>query len=150
MELKYNSILFVHIIDDEFASTFMSHFEDKGMLVVHVDNFIDAYTIIGSKQIDMIVMDMDTSYADGFKFAYNIKSNKNLKDIFIIALSSAHQKYGIYLEGQTREAKKWMNVDLWINKPISAKNLYLSIKKEIAMLEGIDTRKLDTPEYRIL
>jgi DNA-binding response OmpR family regulator len=151
MELKYNSILFVHIADDKFVSTFMSHFEEKGMNVIHVDNFNDAYGIMGSKQIDLVVMDMDTSYAEGFKFAYKVKKNKNLKNVFIIALSAAHQKYGIYLEDRTREARKWMNVDMWVNKPISAKNLYLLIKKEIALLEGIDTKQLDSePEYHIL
>jgi DNA-binding response OmpR family regulator len=129
----------------------MNHFEETGMNVIHVADYNDAYSILDSKSIDIVVVDMDSNYQESFRFTYRVKHNKHLSHVFVIALSASYQKHGIFIETRTREAKKWMNIDVWVHKPINAKNLYILIKKEVAKLEGIDTSELDSePEYKLM
>ena len=146
MELKYNTILLVHLEKSNFISKFSTLFEDRGFSIYHVPNIEEAYQVLGSHSVDIIVLDMDEDYSEAFKFCYKIKRNKNLERVLIIGLSAAHTRFGIYIDAQTKVERKWLNCDLFIHKPINAKSLYLLLKKEIAILQGIDATQLDAPE----
>lgn len=144
MELKYGTMLLVHM-EDQFTTKLKSYFEDKGFTIVQVENIEQAYQVLGAQSVDIIILDMEESYDSAFKFFYRVKRNKNFEGVVIVALSSAEERFSVLLKSETKEEKRWLNVDLFVNKPISPKNLYLLLKKEIAILEGIDATKLDTP-----
>ena len=144
MELKYGTMLLVHM-EDQFTTKLKSYFEDKGSTIVQVENIEQAYQVLGAQSVDIIILDMEESYDSAFKFFYRVKRNKNFEGVVIVALSSAEERFSVLLKSETKEEKRWLNVDLFVNKPISPKNLYLLLKKEIAILEGIDATKLDTP-----
>ena len=127
------TILLVYPEEDQYVGRFKTHFEEKGATVIHVVNFDEAYQVLESQHVDIITVDMDISYDSAFKFCFRVKKNPNLSNIFIIALADAHERFGIYMHAVTLEEKKWLNIDLWVNKPISAKHLYLLLKKEIAI-----------------
>jgi len=146
MEHGYNTILLVHMENANFVSRFTTLFEEKGFTLYHVPNIEGAYQVLGSQSVEIIVLDMDENYAEAFKFCHSIKRNKNLEKILIIGLSAAHTRFGIYIDAQTKEERRWLNCDLFIHKPINAKNLYLLLKKEIAIMQGIDATKLDSPD----
>jgi response regulator RpfG family c-di-GMP phosphodiesterase len=144
MELKYGTMLLVHM-EDQFTTKLKSYFEDKGFTIVQVENIEQAYQVLGAQSVDIIIVDMEESYDSAFKFFYRVKRNKNFEGVVIVALSSAEERFSVLLKSETKDEKRWLNVDLFVNKPISPKNLYLLLKKEIAILEGIDATKLDTP-----
>jgi hypothetical protein len=89
---------------------------------------------------------MDGQHQAAFRFCHRIKRNKNFQHIFLIGLSGAHSTYGIYIDAATREERKWLNCDLFVHKPLNAMYLYKLLKKEIAILEGMDGTALDSPE----
>lgn len=142
------SILFIHIENNKFASRFKNIFEEKGFTIIHVGDIEEAHKVLGTQAIDMIVLDMDENYRESFKFCFNIKHNKNLQHIMIIALSGANIQHGIFLEAKTKEEKEWLNVNILVHKPINARNLYLLVKKELAIIEGIDSTLLDTDNIK--
>ncbi len=146
MEMKkhHKTILLVHLEESQFISKFTSVLEDKGYSLYHCQNIEQAYIILGSKSVDIIVLDMDEGYFEAFQFCYRIKKNINLQKIFLIGLSAAHSRFDIYIDAQTRHDRKWLNCDLFVHKPINATGLYLLIKKELAILEGIDSTELDS------
>ncbi|MHA1776211.1 MAG: hypothetical protein DRO88_06455 [Promethearchaeia archaeon] len=144
MEYGYSTILLINMEDSPSINRFTDVFEEKGFSLYHVKTFEEAYQILGSQSVQIIVINMDTDYAKAFRFCYRVKHNQNLKHIFLIALSGAHSELGIYIEAQTAEAKKWLNCDLFIPKPLNAMYLYKLLKKEIAILKGIDGTALDT------
>jgi DNA-binding response OmpR family regulator len=143
VEHKYSTILLVHV-DDSFTTKFTHYFEDKGFTIVQVDNMDQGYQILGAQSVDLVIVDADENYDAAFKFCYRIKHNKNLSRMFVVMLSAAEERFGVLLRAETKDEKKWLNVDLFVNKPISPKSLYLLIKKEIAILEGIDATELDS------
>ena len=138
------TILLVSAEDDVYVSRFKGFFEEKGATVLHAADFDAGYKMLESNQIDIIVVDLDLGYDAGFKFCYRVKKNCNLAKAFVIALSAASQRFDISLRATTADEKRWLNVDMYVNKPITAKNLYLLLKKEIAILKGLDTTVLDS------
>ena len=144
MEHKYNTIMLVHLEDKQFISKFLTFFEDKGFNILHVPNIEQAYQTLGSQRIDIVVLDMDQNYDSAYKFCYRVKRNENFKNIMLITLTAANERFNIFIDGRTKEERKWLNCDLLVHKPISARNLYLLLKKEIAILEGIDATELDS------
>ena len=141
---KYDTILLVHMEKMNVFRKFLDVFETKGFQIIQVEGIERAYQILGSHSVDIIVLDMDVGYDKAFKFCYHVKHNKNLKNIFLIGLTDAHERFGIYLNARTNEEKKWLNVDLLVHKPISVKNIYRMLKREIAILEGMDATELDS------
>lgn len=142
----HNTILLIHYEEGHFVSRFTNVFEEKGFSLYHCPNIEEAYQILGTQSVEIIILDMDENYDEAFKFCYRIKRNKNLEKIFIIGLSAAHTRFDIYIDAQTREERKWLNCDLFVHKPINARVLYLVLKKEIAIMQGIDATDLDSSE----
>ncbi len=128
----------------DFFRKFMDVFESKGFRILHADDFEQAYQVLGSQSVDIVAMDMDAGYEDAFKFCYKVKKNKNLSKIFVIGLTSAHERFDIYLTANTAEEKRWLNLDMLVHKPIGIKNFYRLLKRELAILEGLDTTQLDS------
>ena len=142
----HNTILLVSFEEGESISRFANVFEEKGFSLYRSNSIEEAYQILGSQSVEIIVLDMDEDYDKAFRFCYRLKRNKNLEKIFIIGLSAAHTRFDIYIDAHTREERKWLNCDLFIHKPINARSLYLLLKKEIAILKGIDSSDLDSEE----
>jgi DNA-binding response OmpR family regulator len=140
--LKYNTILLVHM-DVNFQQKFSTLVEEMGFVLIHVENIDQAYKIIGEQNVDIVILDAEEDYNAAFKFAYRIKHNKNLSRMLVVMLSAAEQRFGLMVRTKTKDEKKWLNVDMFINKPISPKSLYADLKSEIAILEGIDATELD-------
>ena len=139
------TILLIHLAEENFVPQFKRVFEDMGFTILHTEDNSEGYKIIQKQKVDLLVVDLSDDYRGGFRLCYRIKKDPKLKNIMIIALSDANQAYGIQIDARTKEERKWLNVDLLIEKPISAKNIYALIKKELAILEGIDTTELDAP-----
>ncbi|WP_457559626.1 hypothetical protein [Candidatus Harpocratesius sp.] len=146
MEYGYNTILLINMEDSPSINRFTDVFEEKGFSLYHVKTFEEAYHVLGSQSVQIIVINMDTDYAEAFQFCYRVKHNKNLNHIFLIALSGAHSRFGIYINAQTYESRKWLNCDLFVHKPLNAMYLYKLLKKEIAILKGMDGIALDSPK----
>lgn len=127
-----------------FTTKFKAYFQTVGCPVIHAEKIAKAYDIIKNESIEILIVDCDEDYDAAFKLFYRVKKDPEKKKMFIVALSAAEERFGILLRAETKQEKKWLNVDLFINKPISPKSLYLLIKKEIAILEGIDTTDLDS------
>ncbi len=132
--------------ESDFLSKFSNLFEQKGFSIYHAEDVEHAYQILGSQSVQIIILDMDSNFGESFKFCYRVKKNENLSKIFIIGLSGAHEKHGIYIDASTREERKWLNCDLYVHKPLNAVNLYLLLKKEIAILQKVDGTALDSTD----
>lgn len=144
MEFGYTTILLIHMENSPAIGKFANIFEEKGFTLYHVKTIDEAYNILGSQSVQIIVLDMDPDYDQAFRFCHRVKRNKNLEHIFLIGLSGAHSKYGIYINATTREERKWLNCDLFIHKPLNAMYLYKLLKMEIAKLQGVDGTALDS------
>jgi CheY-like chemotaxis protein len=139
------TLLLVHLAEENFVPQFKRVFEDLGFTILHVEDNSEAYKILQKETVDLLVVDLSDDYRGGFRLCYRVKKDPKLKRIMIIALSDANQTYGIEIDARTKEERKWLNVDLLVQKPISPKNLYALIKKELAIIEGIDETELDAP-----
>ncbi len=143
METK-NTILLIHINEISTIRDFIYVVEDKGFTIVEAEDFNEAYKVIASRTVDIIAVDLDIGYQEAFEFCYRIKHNKNLNRIIILGFTSANERFGIFLDAQTKEEKQWLNIDLLVHKPISSRNIYQLLKREIAILEGVDSTELDS------
>lgn len=144
-KIEPTSILLVHLEDEsKFIEKFTRVFESKGFKVIVLPDFTQVIDTLTNNKIELLVLDLDGKFQQGIKLCHDIKKNKALESAKIIALSGAFRDYHIYLDVKTKEEKQWFNVDLLVQKPIGAKNLYLLLKKEIAMIKGIDTFLLDS------
>lgn len=139
------TLLLVHLAEENFVPQFKRVFEDLGFTILHVEDNSEAYKILQKETVDLLVVDLSDDYRGGFRLCYRVKKDPKLKRIMIIGISDANQTYGIEIDARTKEERKWLNVDLLVQKPISAKNLYALIKKELAIMEGIDETELDAP-----
>lgn len=136
------TLLTVHL--DERTQAVMSRFRDKGMKVIHVETADKVYEYLISGEIQFAVVDMDEDYAKTIKLCYKMRNSHHGKDIHIIGLTAAMQKYEIHLVPANENERKWINCDEIIPKPINASALYLLIKKELAIKRGIDATALDS------
>ncbi len=143
-DVKNMTILLIQPEESTMASKIMNVFEEKEFTMIHVHDIEEGYNVLGMQSVDIIILDMDEDYDAAFKFCFKVKKNKNLDHILLVGLSAAHERYGIYLTAQTAGEKKWLNLDVFLHKPISARTLYRVLKREIAIIEGIDATKLDT------
>ncbi|MHA1619118.1 MAG: hypothetical protein ACTSVZ_07530 [Promethearchaeota archaeon] len=146
MEFGYTTILLINMDDSPSIGKFKDIFEDKGFTLYHVQTIDEAYQILGSQSVEIIVLDMDSNYEQAFRFLHRVKRNRNLDHIFLIGLSGAHSQFGIYIDATTREERKWLNLDLFVHKPLNAMYLYKLLKKEIAILQGMDGTALDSAD----
>ena len=144
VEMVDQHVLLVHLDEEKkFVERFKSVFEEKGFSITHVPTFDEAYKELGQHSVDMIVLDMTGEYQQAFQFCAAVRRNKNLASIKIIVLSDVNDKFGILLEAKTKEAKRWLNADLYVHKPVTSKSLYQLIKKETATATGISSMDLD-------
>jgi DNA-binding response OmpR family regulator len=145
MEIQNQHILLVHLDEEKkFVNTFKQVFEEKGFTVMHVPTIEEATVILGQQTVDIIVLDISGDYQKAFQFCAGIKKNKHLSNIKIIALSDINERLGVMIDARTKEARRWLNIDLYVHKPIASKSLYALMKKEIAIIEGITGTELDS------
>ncbi|NMC07427.1 MAG: response regulator transcription factor [Candidatus Lokiarchaeota archaeon] len=145
MELHNQHILLVHLDEEKrFVNTFKRVFEEKGFTVMHVPTIDEAVVVLGQQTVDIIVLDITGEDQKAFQFCASIKKNKHFGNIKIIVLSDINARLGVSIDARTNEAKRWLNVDLYVHKPISSQSLYALMKKEIAIIEGITGTELDS------
>ena len=138
------TILYVHIQNEKMLKTYAPNLQKKGYHTILVDRVYDAFKIIDITPVNIVVIDMDEDYEATFKFCHHLKSNPETKNVIIIALSGALSRFNIQIIDDTESDRSWLNVDFWKHKPINAKEIYLMVKRELAIIEGIDAIALDS------
>lgn len=105
-------------------------------LVGCTSNGTKAWEMIRQKTPDMVVLDTDLPYADGFAVASWMRQNK-MWDTSIILLSS-------FIGGQTYVECSLLHINVLLRKPICADALYERIKLAVTC-----TSRGDTVEQRL-
>ncbi|MBD3385729.1 response regulator [candidate division KSB1 bacterium] len=102
--------------------------ESNGYLVDEADSADAALRKLKSEHFDLLVLDLMMEDRDsGFRVAYALKEDQNLKELPILMLTSAPQKTGFNF--RFSEDKDWMKVDSYATKPLDPRELLDRVHK---------------------
>jgi DNA-binding response OmpR family regulator len=107
--------------------------EGKGYTVQTADSLKKGLEALDSFKPDMILADlMMEHYDSGFVFCKKVRERSGMGKVPIIMQTSAAREIGFTFDARDPEAKKWMNVDEVLTKPIPLEELEGRIRGYIA------------------
>lgn len=102
--------------------------ESNGYTVEEADSGENALRKLKTERFDLLILDLMMEERDsGFKVAYALRENEELKALPILMLTCAPQKTGFNF--RFSEDKEWMKVDSYANKPIDPQELLTRVRK---------------------
>jgi CheY-like chemotaxis protein len=118
--------------DQDFALQTRMHLESAGYAVTVAESVADAETALASAKPDIAVVDLMLENTDGgFVLSYHIK--KKYPEVPVIMLSGVASETGIAFDAATDEEREWVNVDVFLAKPVRFEKLDQEIHR---LLEG--------------
>ncbi len=86
------------IVDDELNMRMLlkeafEELEDKGVELLLVENAEDAIESIITEKPELVVLDLMMPGMDGFEICNTIKNELGMKDVYVLMLTAAGQKY---------------------------------------------------------
>ncbi|MBN2439996.1 MAG: chemotaxis protein CheW [Spirochaetales bacterium] len=91
---KENSIHKILVLEDTqfYSSIIKSYLKGSGIEVILARNGREGIDIVSSEKFDLIISDLEMPNVNGFEFARYIKSNLQLRNIPLVALSGAFEE----------------------------------------------------------
>jgi len=81
---------------------------------------------------DAILMDLAMEHFDsGFVLCHKIKTSEAGKQVPIIMMTAAGHETGIRFSTQTKEERRWILADDYLDKPIRPRDLLLYLREKI-------------------
>jgi CheY-like chemotaxis protein len=118
--------------DQDFALQTRMHLESAGYAVTVAESVAEAETALASAKPDIAVVDLMLENTDGgFVLSYHIK--KKYPGVPVIMLSGVASETGIAFDAATDEEREWVNVDVFLAKPVRFEKLNQEIHR---LLEG--------------
>lgn len=117
------------IVDDDPDYLFQMkyHIENFGFDVITAENMKEAEKALEEKP-DLAILDLMMETQDaGFVLAYKIKKQQPRLPVIIASAVAAER--GINFRVETKEDKKWIKADLFIEKGIRSDQLHREIKR---------------------
>lgn len=107
--------------------------EGKGYTVHTADSLKKGLEALDVFKPDMILADlMMEHYDSGFVFCKKVRERSGMGKVPIIMQTSAAREIGFTFDARDPEAKKWMNVDEVLTKPIPLEELEGRIRGYLA------------------
>jgi len=130
-------ILFVDD-DRDFLSAQVAFFTGHGYDVVAVDRVAGALERIGEEQPDLIVLDlMMEHYDSGFLLGRRIRGEAGMKTVPIVMLSGVASATGHKLAGEAAALKDWIQLDAFLDKPVTGRQLLKVVEAKLAARAGV-------------
>jgi CheY-like chemotaxis protein len=98
--------------------------EGKGFTVKTADSLTRGLEVLDGFRPDVILADLMMEHYDtGFVFCKKVRERPGLAKVPIIMQTSAAREIGFTFDARDPEARKWMNVDEVLTKPIPLEDL---------------------------
>lgn len=105
------------------------YLEGKGFSVATADSLTKGLETLETFRPDVILADlMMEHYDSGFVFCKRARERQGMATVPIIMQTSAAREIGFTFDARDPEAKKWMNVDEVLTKPIPLEDLEAKIR----------------------
>jgi PAS domain S-box-containing protein len=113
------------VVDDQSANRRLlrRQLEQAGVTVIEASNGEEALTLLDHQKFDAVVSDILMTNLDGFQLCYQIRKDKNLKNLpFIIFTASINPNH-------YEEIAKEVGADRFLRSPISSEELIKTVKE---------------------
>ncbi len=114
--------------DQDFLYQVKLQLENFGFDVITADSQMEAEEIILKVKPDLAILDLMMESEDsGFILSYKLRHK--YPDVPIIIATAVSAETGIFFGLESEEEKKWIKADLYLEKGITAEQLYKEISK---------------------
>ena len=125
------TILFIDD-DRDFLAAQRAFFGARGYNVLEADGTDAALQVLSGHTPDVIVLDLMMEHFDsGFRLAHTIRKDARLKKTPIIMLSGVASTTGQKLEADAKNLAVWSQLDTFIDKPVSARELLKAVEARL-------------------
>jgi CheY-like chemotaxis protein len=121
----------VLMVDDDvdFSDAVRMTLEGAGHEVLVAHSADEAMKLVQGRKIDIAILDMMMEEPDaGAMVAHNLRKQPELRNIPVILVTSVTEKTGYRVGTNTAEAREWLGVDAWIDKPVEPAELLRKIE----------------------
>jgi two-component system, OmpR family, response regulator len=133
---KDHTILFIDD-DRDFLTAQSAFFRGRGYSVLSADSAERAQGILAEQKPDVIVLDLMMEHFDsGFRLGHSIRKDPRFRDTPIIMLSGVAAATGQKLETDAKSLGVWSNLDLFLDKPVSARELLRAVEARLTVPAG--------------
>jgi CheY-like chemotaxis protein len=106
--------------------------EKEGYEVTAAYNSNEGWEKFQSFQPDVVLMDLAMEHFDsGFVLCHKIKNTDAGKHTPIIMMTAAGHETGIRFSTQTKEERRWIHADDYLDKPIRPKDLLAYLREKV-------------------
>jgi CheY-like chemotaxis protein len=123
-------ILFVDD-DQDFLASQSIYFSKRGYKVLTAEGGTEALKLLETEIPDIMVLDLMMDHFDsGFALTRRIHEDDRLKNVPLLMLSGVASTTEYRFDQDAQSLKNWVNLDAFLNKPITGKQL-LKVIEEI-------------------
>jgi CheY-like chemotaxis protein len=133
----------VLLVDDDvdFNEAVKLTLEAAGHEVVTAHSAAQAMAALEGRRIDIAILDMMMEEPDaGARVAHQLRRRPELAGVPVILVTSVTEKTGFRVEMDQAEARKWLGVDLWLDKPVDPQLLLEKIEALTGAADGPEAR----------
>ena len=82
------------------------------------------------RPVDVAILDMMMEEPDaGAMVALGLRRRPEMEKIPVILVTSVTEKTGYRVETDTRQGRKWLGIDVWMDKPVDPRELLRTIER---------------------
>jgi CheY-like chemotaxis protein len=122
------------LIDDDVDLIHMTKpvLEKEGYQVAAAFNSEEGWELFQTFQPDVVLMDLAMEHFDsGFVLCHKIKATDAGKKTPIIMMTAASHETGIRFSTQTKEERRWIQADDYLDKPVRPKDLVVYLREKV-------------------
>ncbi len=98
--------------------------EAAGYAVTAAQGAEEAFALLPDLCVDLAILDLMMEENDsGVQVAQQLRLRPETREIPILLLTSVAEKTGFRVPLQTREEREWLQVDAWLDKPVTPERL---------------------------
>lgn len=122
-------------VDDDplFLAAQAAYFGARGFAVSTAEGTEEAIELLERERPDMILVDLMMEHSDsGFTLARRIRRDERLREVPLVMLSGVASATGSGFAGDQEALRSWSQLDEFIDKPVSAKQLLAVVERRLA------------------
>ncbi len=122
------------LIDDDVDLIHMTKpvLEKEGYQVTAAYNSNEGWELFQTFKPDVVLMDLAMEHFDsGFVLCHKIKATDAGKNTPIIMMTAASHETGIRFSTQTKEERRWIHADDYLDKPIRPRDLVTYLREKV-------------------
>jgi len=116
----------VLMVDDDvdFVDAVRLTLEAAGYEVVSANTGEEALALVRERPVDVAILDMMMEEPDaGAMVALGLRRRPEMEKIPVILVTSVTEKTGYRVETDTRQGRKWLGIDVRMDKPVDPREL---------------------------